>query len=119
MPLSDHLNITSPLEDKKHVGERADRLVGEPRQALSQPLPFSMKTRNGLSLLLLLAAVAWFWQPLVSLFSLTQEQEHYSHKWVSPSSKSWPGAGNNDVVGCRPDGDSLLGEAVKQESASL
>jgi len=119
MSLSDHLSITTLREDRKSPGERVNRLEGEPIQALSQPLPFSMRIRNGLSLLLLLAAVAWFWQPLVSLFSLTQEQEHYSHKWVSPSSKSWPGAGNNDVVGCRPDGDSLLGEAVKQESASL
>ena len=84
MPLSDHLNITAPLEDKKHAGERANRLEGGPIQALSQPLPFSMRIRNGLSLLLLLAAVAWFWQPLVMLFSLTQEQEHYSHIVLIP-----------------------------------
>jgi len=84
MPLSDHLSITAPLEDKKHAGERANHIEGGPFQALSQPLPFSMKTRNGLSLLLLLAAVAWFWQPLVSLFSLTQQEEHYSHIVLIP-----------------------------------
>ena len=84
MDLSDHLSIAAPLEDKKPAGERGNRLVGGPIQALSQPLPFSMKTRNGLSLLLLLAAVAWFWQPLVSLFSLTQQQEHYSHIVLIP-----------------------------------
>ena len=84
MPLINHLSITAPLEDKKHAGERANRLAGEPIQALSQPLPFSMRIRNGLSLLLLLAAVAWFWQPLVSLFSLTQQQEHYSHIVLIP-----------------------------------
>ena len=84
MPLSDHLSITAPLEDKKHAGERANRLEGEPTQVLSQPLPFSMKIRNGLSLLLLFAAVAWFWQPLVLLFSLTQQQEHYSHIVLIP-----------------------------------
>jgi len=84
MSLSDHLSITATIDDRKPAGERANRLEGEPIQALSQPLPFSMKTRNGLSLLLLLAAVAWFWQPLVSLFSLTQQQEHYSHIVLIP-----------------------------------
>ena len=84
MPLSDHLSITAPLEDRTHAGERANRLEAEPIQALSQPLPFSMKTRNWLSLLLLCAAVAWFWQPLVSLFSLTQQQEQYSHIMLIP-----------------------------------
>jgi len=84
MLLSDHLSITAPLEDKKHASETANRLVGRPIQALSHPLPFSLRIRNGLSLLLLLAAVAWFWQPLVSLFSLTQQQEHYSHIVLIP-----------------------------------
>jgi len=84
MDLSDHLSITAPLEDRKPAGERANLLEGGPIQALSQALPFSMKTRNGLSLILLLAAVAWFWQPLVSLFSLTQQQEHYSHIVLIP-----------------------------------
>jgi exosortase len=55
--------------------------------ALSRPLPFNLMARNGLSLLLFFATVAWFWQPLVELFSLTQQQEHYSHMvlvpWVS------------------------------------
>ena len=84
MPLSDHLSITVPSEDRKHAGEKANRLEGEPIHALSQFLPFSMKVRNVLFLLLLLAAVAWFWQPLVSLFSLTQQQEHYSHIVLIP-----------------------------------
>ena len=82
--LNDHLSITAPLEDKKHAGEKANRLDGEPLQALSQPLPFSLRIRNGLSLLLLLASVAWFWQPLVTLFSLTQQQEQYSHIVLIP-----------------------------------
>ena len=84
MPLSDQLSITATVEDENHRGERANRLEGSLSQVLSQPLPFSMKIRNGLSLLLLLAAVAWFWQPLVSLFSLTQEHEHYSHIVIIP-----------------------------------
>ena len=84
MHLSDHLNITALLEYRKPAGERGNRLEGKPIQALSQPLPFSTKTRNGLSLFLLVAAVAWFWQPLVLLFSLTQQQEHYSHIVLIP-----------------------------------
>ena len=84
MDLSDHLSTAAPFEDKKHAGERATRLEGEPLQALSHSLPFNLWIWNGLSLLLLLAAVAWFWQPLVSLFSLTQQQEHYSHIVLIP-----------------------------------
>ncbi len=82
--LLNDLSTIAPLESRKHAGERANRLEGEPIQALNRLLPFSLKTRNGLSLLLLLAAVAWFWQPLVSLFSLTQQQEHYSHIVLIP-----------------------------------
>lgn len=84
MPLSDQLSITPTLEDENRSGESANRLEGGPSQVLSQPLPFSMTIRNRLSLLLLLAAVAWFWQPLVSLFSLTQEHEQYSHIVIIP-----------------------------------
>jgi exosortase len=84
MDLSDHLSTAAPLEDKKPAGERATRLEGEPPQALSHSLPFNLWIRNGLSLLLLLAAVAWFWQSLVTLFSLTQQQEQYSHIVLIP-----------------------------------
>jgi len=84
MPLSDHLNMTRPLENREHIDERAHRLEGEPFQALSQPLPFSMWIRNGLALLLLFAAIAWFWHPLVLLFSLTLQEEQYSHIVLIP-----------------------------------
>jgi exosortase len=84
MQISDQLTTTAPLEAAAPAGGRADRLRGGPIQALSQPLPFSISIRNGLSLLLLLAAVAWFWQTLVSLFSLTQQQEQYSHIVLIP-----------------------------------
>lgn len=84
MPQSDPLSITALLKDKKHAGKMANCLLEGPFQALSQPLLFSREIRNGLALLFLLAAVAWFWQPLVSLFSLTQQQEHYSHIVLIP-----------------------------------
>ena len=84
MPLSNLLSITATLDDKNHGGESADRIERRPVQVLSQPLPFSMKTRNGLALLLVFGAVAWFWHPLVSLFSLAQEQEQYSHVVIIP-----------------------------------
>lgn len=51
---------------------------------LSKPLPFSAQRRNLLALLLFFATVAWFWQPLVTLFSLTLQQEHYSHIVLIP-----------------------------------
>ena len=84
MDLSDHLSTSAPLEDKKHAGERATRLEGEPFQALSHSLPFNLWIRNGLALLLLLASVAWVWQSLVTLFPLTQQQEQYSHIVLIP-----------------------------------
>jgi exosortase len=84
MDSSDHLNIMASLGAKPQTGERANRFDGGPTQALSQPMPFSLRIRNGLSLFLLFAAVAWFWQPMVSLFSLTQQQEHYSHIVLIP-----------------------------------
>jgi exosortase len=83
-PPIDHSSITGTLEDECHRGERANRIEGGPNQVLSQTLPFSTKIRNGLSIFLVLATIAWFWQPLASLFSLTQEQEHYSHIVLIP-----------------------------------
>ena len=81
---SDQLSIKATLEYENHGGEKANRFERGPIQALSQPLPFSIRIRNGLFFLLLLAVVALFWQPLVSLFSLTQEQEHQSHIVLIP-----------------------------------
>jgi exosortase len=90
MPLADHLSLVPPLHDKRHTGidgEASESLERGPFQALSWPLPVSIKVRNWLSLFLLLVTIAWFWQPLVALYSLTQEQTHYSHilliPWVS------------------------------------
>ena len=81
---SDQLSIKATLEYENHGGEKANLFERGPIQALSQPLPFSIRIRNGLFFLLLLAVVALFWQPLVSLFSLTQEQEHHSHIVLIP-----------------------------------
>lgn len=83
MHSSDQLSITALREDMKNDREMANRLVNGPIQALSQPLPFSIRIRNGLFPLLLLATLAWFWQSLVLLFVLTQ-QEHYSHIVLIP-----------------------------------
>jgi exosortase len=89
MPVSNHLSIT-PLQDESRrniSGERPTGFGVEAVQLLSKPLPFSSQGRNLLALLLFFATVAWFWQPLVTLFFLTQQQEHYSHiviiPWVS------------------------------------
>lgn len=55
--------------------------------SFSMVWPFSVIQRNIAAVLVFLATVVWFWPPLVELFSLTQQQEHYSHMvlipWVS------------------------------------
>src|SRR6478672_346883 len=67
------------------AGEVSDRTQErESSQVLSQPLPVSITTRISLSLLLLLVIIAWFWKPLLALYSLTQEQSHYSHLLLVP-----------------------------------
>ena len=81
---TDHLSVAPPLLDKSQnsiAGEASESLERRSYQALSSPLPVSRKIRNGLSLFLLLGTIAWFWQPLAALYSLTQEHpySHYSH----------------------------------------
>jgi len=90
MPRTNHPSLAPPLYDKSHTaiaGKVSESLERGPFQALSWHLPVSIKTRNGLSLFLLLITIASFWQPLAALYSLTQEQIHYSHilliPWVS------------------------------------
>ena len=86
MPVSNHLSITPPQEESRRniSGERPEGFGVEAVRLLSKPLPFSAQRRNLLALLLFFATVAWFWQPLVTLFSLTQQQEHYSHIVLIP-----------------------------------
>lgn len=84
-PVTDHVSLaTPPPYDKGQLGiagEASDGLKRVSLQTLSWPLPVSIKTRNWLSLFLLCITLAWFWQPLVALYSMTQEQpySHYSH----------------------------------------
>jgi exosortase len=86
MPVSNYLSIT-PLQEEGRRNTSGERPTGfgvEAVRLLSKPLPFSAQRRNLLALLLLFATVAWFWQPLVTLFFLTQQQEHYSHIVIIP-----------------------------------
>ena len=86
MPVSNHLSLTSVQEESRRnlSGEKPIGVRVAAVRLLSKPLPFSAQRRNLLALLLFIAAVAWFWQPLVTLFSLTQQQEHYSHIVLIP-----------------------------------
>jgi exosortase len=86
MPVRNHLSIrTLQQESLRNISEERPGGFGvEARRLLSKPLPFSAQRRNLLALLLFFATVAWFWQPLVTLFSLTQQQEHYSHIVLIP-----------------------------------
>ena len=56
----------------------------EAARLLTKLLPFSAQRWNLLALLLFFATVAWFWQPLIALFPLKQQQEHYSHIVLIP-----------------------------------
>ena len=71
-----HMDIAGEVSDRNQERESS--------QVLSQPLPVSIRTRNRLSLLLLLVIIAWFWQSLLALYSLTQQQSHYSHLLLIP-----------------------------------
>ena len=86
MPVSNHLSLTPLQEESRRdiSGEKPTGVGVAAVRLLSKPLPFSAQRRNLLALLLFFAAVAWFWQPLVTLFSLTQQQEHYSHIVLIP-----------------------------------
>jgi exosortase len=66
----DHLLVVPPREERRG-------------QAVSRALPFSVNCRPILALSLVLATVTWFWEPLLELFSLTQ-QAHYSHILLIP-----------------------------------
>jgi exosortase len=84
MQASNQLSSTTILEDKVHAGCTSSPALGGSVLALSQPLPFSAKTRNGLSLVLFLAAISVAWQSLGSLLSLSQQQEQFSHIVLIP-----------------------------------
>jgi exosortase len=86
MPVRHHLSITPLQEESRRniSGQSPEGFGVEAVRLLSKPLPFSAQRRNLLALLLFFATVAWFWQPLVTLFSLTQQQEHYSHIVLIP-----------------------------------
>ena len=82
MPLTDELSISSPLHDKSDTGVEEGAETSPKRG--NWRLPISLKTRNVLALLLVIGAIAWFWQPLVALYSLSQAESHYSHIVLIP-----------------------------------
>lgn len=65
-------------------GETVEPALPFGLRMFSESLPFRVTHRNILFVLLLLTTCAWFWQPLVQLVSLTQQQEHYSHIVLIP-----------------------------------
>jgi exosortase len=70
------------------IGIVADAVGNDPRLRSQTPytnsLPFGAGCRNILFIFLVLAAIGIFRQPLLALFSLSQEQEHYSHIVLIP-----------------------------------
>jgi exosortase len=87
MPLTDPLSIATSFPEKSRIaraGERSKNLDWSSIQAFNKLLPFSERHRNSLSLVLLIATVLCFWQSLAALYTLTQQQEHYSHILIIP-----------------------------------
>src|SRR5437016_643489 len=86
MPVMNHLSITPLQEENRRdiSGERPGGSGVEAGRMLTKRVPFRAQRRNLLALLLFFATVAWFWQPLFTLFSLTQQQDHYSHIVLIP-----------------------------------
>lgn len=80
------MNTAASIVEKDPAVSPGDQLdeKGGLLSALSCPLPFSRTFRDGLALLLVSATVAWFWQPFVTLYVLSQDQEHYSHIVLIP-----------------------------------
>jgi len=79
---------------------------------LSRPLPFSHTVRDGLALLLLASAVAWFWQPFAMLSALSQDQEHYSHILLIPLVSLYVLYGNRTAILASREWSPLLGVAL-------
>ncbi|MDH5642123.1 MAG: exosortase/archaeosortase family protein, partial [Nitrospira sp.] len=80
------MDIATSLPEKDRPVLDGDRLNGKSGllSLLTRPLPFSAVVRDGLVLLSLAAAAACFWQPFLTLYALSQEQEHYSHIILIP-----------------------------------
>ncbi|MBX3347801.1 MAG: exosortase/archaeosortase family protein [Nitrospira sp.] len=56
---------------------------------LSYALPWRQGQRNVFALLLLVGVCAWFWAPIVKLFALASENEHFSHVLLIPALTSY------------------------------
>ena len=84
MPVIDPLTISTPLSEKPPIVIGSKPGGWSPLQSLQTARPFSETHRNGLFLILLAAVVAGFWRPLNDLYSLTNQQEHYSHIVLIP-----------------------------------
>jgi exosortase len=87
VPLSNPLSIGIPFTEKcsLEMTEKSSKNLGWiSTQLLGSPLPFGNEIRNTLSLVLLIALVTYFWQPLNALYALTEQEEHYSHIVLIP-----------------------------------
>ena len=84
LPVSDPLSIPAPLAEKSVMLIAPKRIGWGFLQLPGVRLPFSDTYRKGLFVFLLVTAVACFWEPLTDLYSLTKQQEHYSHIILIP-----------------------------------
>jgi len=108
------MNTASSIAEKDSAASRGDQLNGSANllSLLSRPLPFSPSVRNGLILFLLAVTVAWFWQPFLTLYSLSQDQEHYSHIMLIPLVSLYVLYGNRTAILASREWSPILGVAL-------
>lgn len=108
------MDIATSIPEKDRPVLDGDQLNGKSGllSVLSRPLPFSLPVRDGLALLLLAIAVAWFWQPFLTLYSLSQDQEHYSHIMLIPLVSLYVLYGNRTAILASREWSPILGVAL-------
>jgi len=114
MALADQMNTATSIAEKDSAASRGDQLNGKSGllSVLSRPLPFSRTVRDGLAPLFLAAVVAWFWQPFLTLYSLSQDQEHYSHIMLIPLVSLYVLYGNRTAILASREWSPILGVAL-------
>ncbi|WP_413936768.1 exosortase/archaeosortase family protein [Nitrospira sp. BLG_1] len=80
--------MKEPHSDKNGLSlghQAASSVVLPDLELLSHPLPWRQGQRNALALLAFAGLCAWFWAPLVKLFTLTLENTHFDYVLLIPA----------------------------------
>lgn len=83
-----YTSVREPHSDKSGAGlghQAASSVVLPDLGLLSYSLPWRKGQRNVLALLVFVSVCAWFWEPLVKLFALALENEHFDYVLLIPA----------------------------------